>query len=139
MSSVKAFAAGFVGFRTWTLQAFDEKGNMIVEVKKNFGIFGNSKKLDAFQTALKDKGYKLKDDQLQDLSDKLNVNFQDALKKLKDLAPDVKEVVDIYKGGSGWPSSGSSSSSSGSSAGSFAPSNVKSSKASSLPLPLAAQ
>ena len=114
---------------------------MIVEEKEDFGWLpgANKRKLDAFQTALKDKGYKLKDDQLQDLSDKLNVNFQDALKKLKDLAPDVKEVVDIYKGGSGWPSSGSSSSSSGSSAGSFAPSNVKSSKASSLPLPLAAQ
>ena len=94
VTEVKASATGLWGFRVWTLQAFDENGNIIAEEKEDFGSLGNKKKLEAFVAELTEKGYMLNADQLQDLSSKLKVSFLDAWDAVKTAAPELKGVVD---------------------------------------------
>ena len=94
VTEVKASASGIFGFRVWTLQGFDENGNLIAEESEDFGSLGNKDKLEAFIALLKEQGYMLTADQLDDLSSKLNISFLDALDAVKSAAPELQEVVD---------------------------------------------
>ena len=102
VTEVKAFASGIWGFQVWTLQGFDENGNLIAEEKEDFGSLGNKKKLQAFVAKLKEKGYILKTDQVQDLSSKLSISYLDMFEALGDAVGMVQDKMYqvIYKSNS---------------------------------------
>ena len=73
VTEVKSFTTGFWGFRTWTLQAYDANGHLIVQIDKWYGMTGNERKLQDFMAALLKKGYKLTTSQLKELRKKLSI------------------------------------------------------------------
>ena len=109
VSKVKYFTTGWIGFRVWTLQAFDANSKLIVEISKDYGSFGNSAKLVKFITELHKKNYKLSKNQINELSEALSLNFAGVFNRVKELAPaaarfyagDFTAVSGLYYGAAG--------------------------------------
>ena len=95
VTEVKAFATGLLGLRVWTLQAFDEEGNLIAEEKDNYGMLGNAQKLADFIDSIEEKGYQLTADQFADLCDKLTVGFNEMLSFMKEKLPYLEKLAPI--------------------------------------------
>ena len=87
VTEVKHFAAGFIGIG-WTLQALDANFEVIVECsKKNFGCLGldNEAKVEDFLDMLHEKNYKLSEDQMNQISKALCLNFAGVYNKINQL------------------------------------------------------
>ena len=95
VTEVKAFATGLLGMQVWTLQAFDEEGNLIAEEKDNYGMLGNAQKLADFIDSIEEKGYQLTADQFADLCDKLTVGFNEMLSFMKEKLPYLEKLAPI--------------------------------------------
>ena len=73
-SNASATASGFMpGFRVWTLKAFDENDQCIVEVSQDMG--SNQKKYKHFCEQIAAKGYQLTASQAAELSSTLYLNL----------------------------------------------------------------
>ena len=73
-SNASATCAGLIpGFRVWTLKAFDENGQCIVEVSEDMG--SNNRKYKRFCELIDAKGYQLTASQAQELSATLYLNL----------------------------------------------------------------
>ena len=71
-SRVEATSTGLIpGWRVWTLKAFDEDNNLIVEDSKDYNSWTNVTKYQAFVSALKKKGYTLTKSQEEQLASAL--------------------------------------------------------------------
>ena len=87
VSEVKHFAAGFIGIG-WTLQALNANSELIAQCsKKDFGCLGidNGAKFEDFLANLYEKNYKLSEDQVNQISKALCLNFSGVSCKLDQL------------------------------------------------------
>ena len=106
VAEVKHFATGIIGFRVWTLQAFDANAELIAECSKDYGMLGNEAKLGDFLSMLHEKNYKLSEDQINEISEALSLNFAGVFNRVKELAPaaarlyagDITAVAALYDG-----------------------------------------
>ena len=95
VTEVKHFATGIIGFRVWTLQAFDAQNELIVEITKDYGMLGNEAKLGDFLAELHEKNYKCTEAQINEVSEALSLNFAGIFNRIKELAP---AAAKLYKG-----------------------------------------
>ena len=100
VTEVKADKTGIVkGFRTWTIQAFDSKGDLILELSKDYGRKGHLEKMFDFMELLHQKMFMLTDKQIEELADLLTLQDQvpELLLKSRELNQSVTLYVDCME------------------------------------------